>query len=371
MELPDLRNFDLAEKKILVRVDYDVLLKRREGPTSPRLRGVKEKAGGREGEWVVVDETRIENSLDTIKYLLGGSCKIILLSHLGRPGGKKAEGLSLEPVFRKLQEMMPEVNIKFHSPAGGPNDQIFKDDKTEVVLLENLRFNPGEEANDLGFAKGLSSLGDFYINEAFGVSHREHASIATLPKLLPHAAGLSLLKEVRVLSSVWENPKRPVIFILGGGKADKLDAIPGLLKFADKILVGGKLPFYKEERLGVAEDGKVLFAGLNDEGKDITLEALEEFCQIVEKAGTIVWAGPMGAYEDSPPVGGWELGTREIGRAVVNSGAFTIVGGGDTEAALTKFGLVDKIDFVSSGGGACLEFLALGDLPGLKALRNL
>lgn len=373
MKLPDLRNSDLTEKKVLLRVDFDVPLKEQE---SERVE---------EQEWVVGDETRIRNALPTIDYLLAQNAKIILLSHLGRPEGVVVPNLSLAPVAEKLQELLPQIKVELRFTI-----YDLRITNEAIILLENLRFNQGEEGNDLKFTQALASLGEFYINDAFAVCHREHASIVGLPKLLPHAAGFSLLREVEVLSSVLENPKRPVVVILGGVKEDKLEAVPGLLNFADKILIGGKLPsiissfeFLPQSGIplrGAISSEKVVIGELNQGGKDITLETVEKFGEIIEKAGTIVWAGPMGKYEEdltssaswrtSLGAGKWDVGTREIGRAVVESGAFTVIGGGDTEAALTKFGLVGKIDFVSSGGGAMLEFLADGDLPGLAALRH-
>ena len=340
MNLPDLRNFDLAGKRVLVRVDFDVPL--------------VEQEGERVKEWKVGDDTRIKNALPTIKYLLSVGAKIILLSHLGRPEGVAVPDLSLAPVVEKLQELLPHIKVKF---------QI---DDEEVVLLENLRFDPGEENNNPAFAQKLALLGDFYINDAFAASHREHASIVGLPKLLPHAAGLSLLKEIEVLSEILENPRRPMVVILGGTKEDKLEVMPGLLRFADYILMGGKLPKFMETGNWKLETGKLVIGALNDEGKDITLETVEKFGEMIDKSGTIVWAGPMGQYEEEE----WSLGTKQIAQAVTESNAFKVIGGGDTEAALSKFGLVEKIDFVSSGGGAMLEFLANGDLPGLAALRN-
>lgn len=348
MKLPDLRNFDLQGKRVLVRVDFDVPLIRKEG----------EKV--REQEWTVGDVSRIRNALPTINYLLAQKAKVILLSHLGRPDGKVVPDLSLSPARESLQRLLPELDVKLITGKSMENGNLQMEDQ-DVCLLENLRFDPGEEVNSLKFAQTLTSLGDFYVNEAFAVSHREHASIVGLPKILPHAAGLNLLKEVEVLSGVLDKPKRPVVVILGGAKEDKLGAISGLLNFADHILVGGKLPSMTQQST------KIVIGTLNEEGKDITLETVEKFREIIEKAGTVIWAGPMGQYEDED----WEIGTREIGRAVADSSAFKVVGGGDTEAALKKFNLVEKIDFISSGGGAMLEFLARGDLPGLAALREL
>jgi len=361
MKLLDVRDFDLTGKTVLLRTDYDV----------PMVR----KTEGGEQKTVVGDETRIKDSLPTINHLLSKQAKIIILSHLDRPDGKIVQELSLSPVAEKLKELLPEVNFQF--PVSNfqliSNDELEKLDG-EIILLENLRFSPGEEANNSEFALKLASLGDFYVNDAFACSHREHASIVGLPKLLPHAAGLDLLEEVNVLSAVREKPKRPVVFILGGAKEDKLDSISGLSGWADKILIGGKLPLiitnYSREagsrsagQFPVSNE-KLIIGTLGKEGKDITLETIEKFTEIIKSAGTIIWSGPIGEYE----IKDWEHGTKMIAQAVCESAAFKIIGGGDTEAALTKFGLDKKIDYVSSGGGAMLEFLAYGPLPGIMAL---
>lgn len=351
MKLPDLRDFDLTGKKVLLRVDYDV-----------PFRLPLDFARGRSGQALqVVDTTRIESSLPTINHLLSKKAKIIILAHLGRPEGKAVPELSLEPVAEAFSLLVGRNKVKGEEgwEIGG-----------EIFLRENLRFDPGEEKNDPEFVRKLAWLGDFYVNDAFAACHREHASIVGLPKLLPHAVGLSLLREVEVLSGILENPRKPVVVILGGVKEDKLEVIPGLLKLADYILVGGRLPsiiINNTSKYQFPMTNKQLIIGeLNQDGKDITLEAVEKFMEIIEKAGTLVWSGPLGEYEEEK----WASGTKAIAQAVVCSGAFKIIGGGDTEAALTQFSSGGKIDFISSGGGAMLEYFAHGDLPGLKALRE-
>lgn len=337
MKLPDLRDFDLTGKKVLLRTDYDVPLR------------------SAQGKLEVGDDTRIQDSLPTINLLLSKKAKIILLSHLGRPEGKVVPELSLEPVVKSLTSLLYRNEVK----STGNGWQIGE----EIVLLENLRFDPGEEENSPEFAKELASQGDFFVNDAFAASHREHASIVGLPRLLPHAAGLDLLEEVRVLSKILESPKRPVVIILGGVKKDKLEIVPGLLSWADRVLIGGKLADYpKAKNLG---NHHLKVAVLTKSGEDVTIESAEKFIEEIRGAGTIIWSGPLGRVEDSV----FEKGTKIFAEAMAESSAFRVVGGGDTEAALTKFGLVDKIDYISSGGGAMLEFLANGDLPGLKALR--
>ncbi|PIU03926.1 hypothetical protein COT44_00725 [Candidatus Shapirobacteria bacterium CG08_land_8_20_14_0_20_39_18] len=348
MNLPDLRIFKLTGKTVLLRVNYDVPIRR----SAPQ------------GKPFVEDDSRIVESLPTINYLLEQKAKVILLSHLGRPEGKIVQEYSLRPCADYLNSKFKSQNAKLQFKMQNFDAFQITDN---LILLENLRFYLGEEANDPEFAKKLASLGDFYINDAFAVCHRAHASVVSLPNLLPHAAGFDLLEEVNVLSGILENPKRPVVVILGGAKADKLDAVFGLLKWVDKILIGGRLPVEaRREKWEAGSDEKIIIANLDDTGKDITKESTEKFVLEVKSAGTIIWAGPMGQYEEATS----QAGTEEIIQAIVESSAFKVAGGGDTESAISKFGYDGKFDFISSGGGAMLEFLANGDLPGLKALRE-
>lgn len=329
MQLPSVKDLKVFGKTVLLRTDYDVPLKNRR----------------------VVDGTRIEKSSPTINYLCKQKAKIIIISHLGRPEGKVVSKLSLKPVADYLNKLLPNAeNCQLH---------------------ENLRFDPGEEnpstSSGQDFTNHLASMADYYVNDAFAVSHRKHASIVGIPQFLPSAFGFEFLKEIGVLEKVRQAPKRPVAVILGGIKEDKLNQAGRLVHWADCILIGGKLPLlianYSIDKLLIK---KIIVAGLNHEGKDITLESVCRFKEIINKAGTVIWAGPMGVYEEEQ----FEKGTKEIARTIVSSKAFTIVGGGDTEAALTKFGLDDKIDFISSGGGAMFEFLATGTLAGIEAVRS-
>jgi phosphoglycerate kinase len=326
MKLPQLSDFNLQDKKVLVRCDLDVPLK----------------------DGVVEDDSRLRECLPTIKYLLEQGTSAILMGHLGRPESKVVEELRMGPVAQKLLELL-NSKLKTQSSKLEKFDGYQLDDN--LFLLENLRFYPGEENNDPEFARQLASLGDFFINEAFATSHRAHASIVGVPQLLPHCAGLHFIEEVENLSKVIENPKRPLVFIIGGAKPEtKLPFVEDFKKKADFVLVGGKLAGRSD---------------LTEDGLDINLEAIEKFKKIIKTAGTIVWNGPMGKYEDQ----GYERGTLEIAKAIIESSAFKIVGGGDTIAALTKFGLLDKMDYISTGGGAMLEFLAKSTLPGIDALR--
>ncbi len=376
MKLPDLRNFDLREKKVLVRVDYDVPL--RESFDSFDV--AQDKSAQDKQEWEVADDSRILASLPTIQYLLTQNAKVILLAHLGRPEGETKEEFSLKPVAQKLQKLLPQTNFQFSifpfdklrilslskdNFQSNLNDQILKMDG-DVILLENLRFDKGEEANDLSFAQKLASLGDFYINDAFAVSHREHASVVGLPKLLPHAAGLQLKKEVMFLSSVFEDPKRPVVLILGGVKEDKLAIIPGFLTWVDRILIGGLLPtLIKKNPELVVKDQKIDIGTLAENGLDIDIASTERFVTAIQGAGTVIWAGPLGKTE--APEG--QKATQIIGAVLGQVKALKIAGGGDTEAALTNFKMLANMDYVSTGGTAMLEFLAYRQLPGLEVLQ--
>jgi phosphoglycerate kinase len=228
--------------------------------------------------------------------------------------------------------------------------------------LENLRFFPGEEENSPEFTEKLSLLADFYINEAFSVSHRKHASIVGLPTKLSSAAGFHFKKEVENLSKSIDNPPRPVVFIIGGAKPEtKLPLVYKLAEKADWVLVGGTLA---GEEKGVK--GNIVFTDLKESGLDITSESAKMFSGIISRAKTIVWNGPMGKYEEEEST----EGTREVALAISAANAFKIVGGGDTIASLTKFKLIDKMDYVSTAGGAMLEYLANGSLPGIEALEK-
>jgi 3-phosphoglycerate kinase len=320
MDLPKLTDLDVSGKRVLLRLDLDC-------DPDP-------------------NELRIKASEETLNFLKEKGAQTMILSHRGRPGGKVDESLSLKP---------------FQS--------IF--DKWGVRVYENLRFDPGEESNDLEFAKKLASMGDVYVNEAFASSHRDHASIVGLPKLLPSAFGFRFVSEIENLSKVFENPKRPLLFVIGGSKKDKPKYIEFLKSMADLILIGGKLPeYYGDSALESIrlqkKDEKLLIGNLVQDKEDITLNSIEVFEKEVKSAGTIVLAGPMGKYENP----GHMQGTERIFKAVSNSTAFRITGGGDSLVVIAKLNLIDKFDWVSVGGGAMLEFLSKKTLPGIEALQK-
>lgn len=345
MNLPKIDQFEFSGKRVLVRVDVDVPL------------------GKKGNEWVVQDESRLKESWQTIKFLQEkGVEKIVLMGHLGRPGGRRVEELVLEPVASKFREMVNGERKDLKLRMGEFEGYRINE---KIVLLENLRFYPGEEGNDLEFARKLAGLGEVFVNEAFASSHREHASIVGVPRFLPHKAGFHFALEVENLGKVLEKPKRPLVLVIGGAKPEtKLPLIKSFARLADKVLVGGALVkgFSLVDRQ--FQPGKIVLAELKEGGWDIDGESIKKFEEIIKKAGTVVWNGPMGKYEEEK----WGQGTKKIAEAIADSLAFKVVGGGDTISALVKYGLVEKMDFVSTGGGAMLEFLAKGSLPGIEAL---
>jgi phosphoglycerate kinase len=360
----------LAGKRVLVRADFNVPL--------------------RDGE--ITDDLRIRAALPTIEWLQGQGATVVACTHLGRPKGEPDPRYSVAPVRARLAELAPGVE-----------------------LTENLRFDPGEEANDPTFVARLVDGFDAYVNDAFGASHRAHASIVGPPRFLPSAAGRLLAREVEVLLGLRTNPTRPFIAILGGSKvSDKLTVIEALLGVADELLIGGGMCFtflaargngvgaslfepdmvdtcralldQHPDRLVLPSDitalgpgGKLLDPGAGGDvrqvgtsvpdgwmGVDIGPGTAAEFGDRIAEARTVFWNGPMGVFEDPR----FEAGTRAVAQAVADTRAFTVVGGGDSAAALAQFGLADEVDHVSTGGGASLELLEEGDLPGLEALRH-
>ena len=316
MQLPKITDVNVTGKRVLLRLDLD---------TSPDI-----------------NDLRVKSSFQTLDYLKDKASEIIILAHKGRPDGKVVEDLSLKP----FQLIFDKWGAKVH---------------------ENLRFDSREEVNDESFAKKLASLGDIYINDAFGSSHRNHASIVSLPKLLPHAVGIHFAEEVENLSRVF-NPIRPLVILISGVKKDKLETIKPLSELADKVLVGGRLPdFLGDNTESVrTQTGKVIVGNLTMDKEDITLNTIEKFKEEIVKAKTIVLAGVLGKYEDE----GHSQGTKAIFESVANSNAFKIVGGGDSLTVIIKYNLTDKFNWISVGGGAMLEFLVNKTLPAIEALTN-
>lgn len=387
-----LKDFDLKNKTVLVRVDFNV----------PQDEGLN-----------ITDDTRIRATLPTIKYILENNAReIVLMSHLGRPDGKVVAKYSLKPVAIRLAELLG-VPVKFLSDCVGESIKKEIDAaKEKVVLLENLRFHAEEEANDAAFAKSLASLADIFVNDAFGAAHRAHASTEGVAHYLKSASGFLLEKEIQYLGSAVQNPKKPFMVILGGAKvSDKIGVIENLLPKCDAILIGGGMAYtflkaqgksignskLEKDKLDLARnildkakalkkdillpvdnavvdkiDPNAKFEVVGEEipeGKiavDIGPKSIALFEDRLKSAKTVVWNGPLGIFE----MDAFSRGTQEIAKFLSSLGAITVIGGGDTAAAVAKFKLEDKMTHISTGGGASLEFLEGKVLPGIAALTD-
>lgn len=393
MKKMSVADVDAGGKRVLVRVDFNVPL-------------------GKNGN--VADDTRIKASLPTIRYLLEHRAKVILAAHLGRPKGKRDERYRLDPVARRLEELLGKPVGKVDDCVGEePKAAIAKMAPGDVLLLENVRFYAGEEKNDEKFARRLAELADLYVNDAFGAAHRAHASTAGVAQFLPAVAGFLMEKEINLLGKALTDPERPFLAILGGAKvSDKIGVCENLLEIVDALIIGGGMANTFLQARGCAmgkslvEADKVELAGrlMKKAGEkgvefllpvdlvaalapdpdarpkvvpaddvpaewmalDIGPESVKAFRETVAKARTVVWNGPMGVFEMAP----FAAGTFAIARALAESGAVTIVGGGDTAAAVEKAGVAGKMTHISTGGGASLEFLEGKVLPGVAALQD-
>ena len=388
-----IEDVQVSGKKVLVRCDFNVPL---------------------DADCNITDETRINAALPTIKYLLDNNAAVILCSHLGRPKGKFNMDYSLAPVAKRLSEKLG-FEVKLAKDVVGEDAQKLAAEVKpgEAVMLENVRFMPEEEANDPEFAKKLASLAEIYVSDAFGTVHRAHASTAGVAQYLPAVAGFLIGKELQFLGNAVENPERPFLAILGGAKVkDKIGVINALLEKVDVLLIGGGMSYtfrvamggkvgrslLDEERIDLAKEliekakakgVKMLFpvdnvcgdSFSNDcmritahswdipddfEGMDIGPETVKLFSEEIKKARTIVWNGPMGCFE----MPNFAKGTLAIAEAMAKSDAVTIIGGGDSAAAVTQMGLADKMTHISTGGGASLEFLEGKELPGVACLLD-
>jgi phosphoglycerate kinase len=357
-----IRDIPLRGKRVLARVDYNVPLQEKEGKQT------------------ITNDTRIRETLPTIKYLREQGARILLCAHLGRPKGRRDPAQSLAPVAEALAALIG-APVKFVDDCVGETAEKaaagLKDG--EVALLENLRFYNEEEKNDPAFAAKLAKLADVYVNDAFGAAHRAHASTAGVADhVSAKAIGLLMEKELKFLGEELEHPKKPFVVILGGAKvSDKIAVIDRLLDKADTILIGGAMAYTFALALGqkigksLSEPGKYLAPGegIADgwEGVDIGPETVKLFCAEVATAKTILWNGPMGVFE----VPECAKGTFAIAKAIAaNSGATSIIGGGDSVSAIKKSGVASQVTFISTGGGASLEFLEGRELPGVACIPD-
>jgi phosphoglycerate kinase len=381
------RDLDLRDKRVLVRVDFNVPVK--------------------DGE--VTDDTRIRRALPTIRHLLSEGARPVLISHLGRPKGEPDQMYVMDPVAARLRELLGEPVKKLDDAVGPEVVEALDDwDGRGVVLLENSRFYPGETENDPGFADQLAALADLYVDDAFGAAHRAHATTVGVAERLPAAAGLLMEEEIDYLDKVLQDPERPFVAILGGAKvSDKLGVIESLLGTADSLLIGGAMGFtffealgyevgdslveddYREEAKRLMEEAgdrlvlpvDVVVADAMEEGAefetvavdsipsgkmglDIGPETVALFEGHISGASTIFWNGPMGVFE----IDDFAKGTEGVARAVAESGATSVVGGGDSVAAVNKLGLEGRMSHISTGGGASLEYVEGKELPGIAVL---
>jgi phosphoglycerate kinase len=386
------RDADVAGRRVLVRVDFNVPLE-----------------GGR-----VADDTRIRAALPTIELLRERGAALVLVSHLGRPKGRTDPALSMRPVGERLAELLGGEVRQAPAVIGADVETMVRGlGPAEVLLLENARFEPGETENDPGLAEALAGLADLFVNDAFGAAHRAHASTEGVAHHLQGYAGLLLEREVNELTAVVESPQRPLVVVLGGAKvSDKIGVIDRFLDLADRIPIGGAMCFCFFRAQGIATGGSLV----EDEGVALAAEALERakavecelmlpvdlvlgesfdaatdrrriddvevpegwmgldigprtaraYAEAVSSAGTVLWNGPMGAFELEP----FAAGTRTVAEAVAAAPGTTVVGGGDSVAALQGFGLGEKVDWLSTGGGASLELLEGKKLPGVEALLD-
>ncbi|MDD5729636.1 MAG: phosphoglycerate kinase [Candidatus Omnitrophica bacterium] len=387
-----IKDADLKNKTVLMRADFNV-------PLDENLK--------------ITDDTRIRETLPTIKYILqNGAKKLVLMSHLGRPDGKRVDKFSLKPVAERLNELLGE-QVNFLNDCVGDNiKQQVEDSKQRIVLLENLRFHAEEEANDEAFAKQLAALGDIFVNDAFGTAHRAHASTAGVTKYLTSVAGFLLEKEIQYLGNAIQNPKKPFVVILGGAKvSDKIGVIDNLLPKCDAIIIGGGMSYTFLKAQGktignskLEKDKLDLAKSLLDKAKslkkdillpvdhivvetigpnaktevvgenipdakiavDIGPKTIALFKEKLKTAKTIVWNGPLGIFE----MDAFAKGTEEIAKFIATLKTTSIIGGGDTAAAVAKFKVQDKMTHVSTGGGASLEFLEGKTLPGIACLTD-
>ncbi|PEC21494.1 phosphoglycerate kinase [Bacillus cereus] len=393
MNKKSIRDVDLKGKRVFCRVDFNVPMK----------------------EGKITDETRIRAALPTIQYLVEQGAKVILASHLGRPKGQAVEELRLTPVAARLGELLGK-DVKKADEAFGPvaQEMVAAMNEGDVLVLENVRFYAGEEKNDAELAKEFAALADIFVNDAFGAAHRAHASTAGIADYLPAVSGLLMEKELDVLGKALSNPERPFTAIIGGAKVkDKIGVIRHLLDKVDNLIIGGGLAYTFVKALGheigqsLCEDDKIELAkefmqlakekGVNFympvdvviteefsetattqivgidsipstwEGVDIGPKTREIYADVIKNSKLVVWNGPMGVFEMTP----FAEGTKAVGQALADAeDTYSVIGGGDSAAAVEKFGMADKMSHISTGGGASLEFMEGKELPGVVCLNE-
>ena len=392
MQLKSLPEAELKGKKVIVRFDFNVPLTK----TEPRT---------------ITDSSRIDQAIPTIKFLLEkGASKIIMISHLGRPDGQVNPKYSLEPVAEYLAKTLGQDVILSESAIDNGVKNLLQLPETKLVLLENIRFLPGEEKNDMELAEKLASYGDIYVNDAFGAAHRKHASTYAINAFFKNRAyaGLLMNKEIDSLGALMDKPAKPFVAVLGGAKvSDKIKTIERMMVMVDSLLIGGAMayPFLKAKGISIGKSlcsdedvalakqllqqdkgGKIqlpkdhiVASGLEGQaqvcegtsipadmmGLDIGPQTIRAFGDHIKTAKTIFWNGPMGLFESKA----FAKGTMEVAKLIANTKAFTVVGGGDSVAAANESGEADKFSHVSTGGGASLEFIEKGELPGVQALK--
>ncbi|GAK42870.1 phosphoglycerate kinase [Paenibacillus urinalis] len=392
MNKKSVRDVEVTGKRVFVRVDFNVPLE----------------------DGKITDDTRIRETLPTIKYLIENGAKVILASHMGRPKGEFVDSLRLTPAANRLSEMLGKPVAKADEAVGeAVKAEIEKLNNGDVLVLENVRFYPGEEKNDPELAKQFAELADLFVNDAFGAAHRAHASTEGIAHHLPAVSGLLMEKELSVLGKALSNPERPFTAIIGGSKVkDKIDVIDNLLNLADNVLIGGGLTytFFKaqgheiglslldESKMDVAlsfidkakklgknfllpedivitkefsADAETKIVNIDEipadwEGIDIGPKTRAKYAEVIKNSKLVVWNGPMGVFEIEP----FSHGTRQVAEACAATEGYTVIGGGDSAAAAEKFNLADKMDHISTGGGASLEFMEGKALPGVVALND-
>lgn len=314
-------------------------------------------------------EKRLEAATESIDYIVGHGGKVILVGHFKRPEGKVDPKMSLKPVAEWFAKKY-DGHVEPTKIGDFDGFQI----TPKIQMVENIRFFPEEEKNDPEFSKKLASLGDMFVNEAFAVSHRKHASVYGITHHLPSYAGKHFMTEIEVLTKVMTDPDRPLVIIIGGAKIEtKLPMVEKMHKIADYILVGGEVAAHTKELIKVmhekieGEKAAIIVADLNDNGLNITPISVENFIQVIQEGKTIVWNGPVGQTDHAPED---EESSLKLAHAIAATGAYSIIGGGDTASFLGKHHLLGKFDFISTGGGAMLEFLSGNKLPGIEALEE-